>query len=149
MKYMEDLKFSKPIVEEVKAKEKTLWMQKLNKNKILLAVILLIIIVIAVVVGLYFKMGDIQTASKDSEKNIQEVIDKVSKLVLLPTDEQPTVATISDVEKLAGQPFFANAQNGDKVLIYTKAMKAILYSPTKNIIVEIAPLNMSGDTKSP
>ncbi len=40
-----------------------------------------------------------------------------------------------------GQPFFANAQVGDKVLIYYKAKKAILYNPTDNKIVEVGPIS--------
>ena len=72
---------------------------------------------------------------------VQKTVAEVAKLIILPQDEAPTVATISDVGKLRGQAFFANAQNGDKVLIYTKAAKAILYDPVQKKIVEMAPLN--------
>ena len=65
----------------------------------------------------------------------QALVDKVSLLTALPTDETPTVATVTDITKLQGQPFFAKAQNGDKVLIYTKNKKAILYRETTNEII--------------
>ena len=67
----------------------------------------------------------------------------VSKLMVLPTDETPTMATVSDPEKLKNQAFFVNAKVGDKVLIYTKARKAILFSPSQNKIIEVSPLNVN------
>ncbi len=71
----------------------------------------------------------------------QNVVDQVAVHLVLPEDEAPTVATVSSLEQLAGQPFFVNAKVGDKVLIYTKAKKAILYDPVIDKIVEVAPLS--------
>jgi hypothetical protein len=79
------------------------------------------------------------TAKIREESN--ELISEVGKLIVLPSDEDPTIATVNDLEKLKDQPFFANAQLGDKVLIYTKASKAILYRPSEHKIIELAPLN--------
>ena len=39
-------------------------------------------------------------------------------------------------------------QKGDKVLIYSASQKAILYSPSLNKIVEIAPVN-TGNSGAP
>jgi hypothetical protein len=69
----------------------------------------------------------------------------VGALVDLPSGETPTVATVSDSAKLKEQAFFELAQNGDKVLIYSKAKKAYLYRPSTNKMVNIAPVNI-GDT---
>jgi len=70
------------------------------------------------------------------------LISRVSQLIVLPAGEMPTIATVSDIEKLKERPFFANAKNGDKVLIYTQSKKAILYDPVNNKIVEVAPVNI-------
>lgn len=68
---------------------------------------------------------------------------KVGKLIVLPTDEKPTVATVTDASKVKDQTFFQNAKNGDVVLIYTKAQKAILYDPAENMIVEVGAVNIN------
>lgn len=72
-----------------------------------------------------------------------KLIQKVSKIYLLPTGETPTIATVADKDKLSNQQFFQNAQNGDRVLIYQKARKAIIFRPSTNQIIEIGPVNIA------
>ena len=68
---------------------------------------------------------------QDPQVQVQEEIDKlvaqVGELLVLPEGEQPTVATVSDVNLLGDQPFFAHAKNGYRVMMYTIATKGILY----------------------
>lgn len=80
-----------------------------------------------------------------ARKEAEEMVGIVGKLILLPKDELPTVATVSDPTKLAGQAFFAKAKVGDKVLLYPNARKAYLYDPVANRVLEVAPINL-GDT---
>jgi hypothetical protein len=87
-------------------------------------------------------------AAKLKESN-KELVDQVGKLIILPQDEQPTIATVSDLSKLQGQAFFSKAELGDKVLIYQLAKKAILFRPTDNKIIELAPLNNSTPSTTP
>ena len=76
-----------------------------------------------------------------ARKNTEDLIAKVSRLVELPANESPTIADVTDVVKARAQDkFYADAQNGDKVLFYTKAGKAILYRPTTNKVITIAPI---------
>jgi hypothetical protein len=89
-------------------------------------------------VGGWFAFARLNTAGT-TPKDTQDVVDKVGKLMVLP-DETPTIAVVSDVTKLQGQAFFANAHQGDIVLMYANARKAILYSPSLNKIVEDAPI---------
>jgi hypothetical protein len=79
----------------------------------------------------------------------QQLIDKVGILVDLPKGETPTIATVQDLEKLKGQAFFADAQNGDKALIYTQSKKAFLYRPSTNKVINIAPLSIGSGESTP
>ena len=115
-----------------------------------------LIILIAIIPTIYFyvqnkntenKLNNLQQKSQASD-DLNTVIDQIGKLVILPTGEQPTLATVSDITKLKGQPFFTNAANGDRILVYPKVKKVILYRPSLNKIVEMAPLG-SGAQPSP
>src|SRR3989339_1791620 len=82
---------------------------------------------------------DPQELAKEEPRILSE---KVSKLVVLPADEEPVVATVTDKEKLKDQPVFARAENGDKILIYSKAQKAYIYRPSTNLLVDVVPVNI-------
>jgi len=89
----------------------------------------------------YFYQKSHSVVVKDPQKELEQTIKMVGKHLVLPTNEIPTMATVSDPEKLKDQPFFANAKKGDKVLIYANSQKAILYDPEADRIVEVAPIN--------
>lgn len=111
--------------------------------------IVLFIIAAAGAVYFYLDARDLRkNPQKASQEEIQELIKKVGYLIVLPKDEMPTIATVSDPEKLKDQPFFENARIGDRVLIYSKAKKAILYNPGRNKIVEVAPVSIGGSAKA-
>lgn len=142
-----DNKVNDPAISsEKKSKKQPNKVSKLLSKKTLVVVAL---VVIALLPSAYFYYKNQQAEKRLRDPNtanqqvIDEVVKKVSRHILLPTDEQPTLASVSDVSKVQDQPFFAKAQNGDKVLVYTQARKAILYRPDKDIIVEVAPLNIS------
>lgn len=84
----------------------------------------------------------LQNPTLAAQDEVKQIVEKVGKLIELPADEAPTVATVSDKEKLKEQVFFSKSKNGDKVLIFTQARKAILYRPDTNKIIEVAPINL-------
>lgn len=118
------------------------------RYKIQVAVIVVVLVLAGTAVYFYKQNQDTkkklnETTSQKQSDNAAEVIDKIGKHVLLPTDEQPTFTTITqnDLDKVKGQVFFSRAAVGDKVLIYNQAKKAILYRPSIDKIIEMAPLN--------
>lgn len=105
------------------------------------------ILVIAGIAGTYYFYNKynntkalLSNPSAINKAESEALLEKLKKLMVLP-DEEPSIATILDINKLKDQPFFTNAENGDKVIIYTKAQIAILYSPGKNLIVNVAPVS--------
>jgi hypothetical protein len=119
--------------------EKSLDTQKLAS----LGLLVFAIISVVAAVYLYKQNAELRRNSQAvTESEIKDLIAKVGKLIVLPSGEQPTIATVADPDKLKNQSFFANASKDDKVLIYTNARKAILYSPSQNKIIEVAPINI-------
>lgn len=125
---------------------------KNKENKEMLKRKLLIILIILIVIGLlgyglayyfYQQYKSLKSPEEQLKKETAEVVAAVSELMYLPEGETPTLATVLDKEKLKDQPFFKNAENGDKVLIFTREMKAILYRPSTNKIIEVMPISMS------
>ncbi len=72
---------------------------------------------------------------------IKGIVEAVGKLVELPSGEEPTLATVTNVKALADQPFFAQAKVGDKVLIYLKTGRAILYRPSTNKVINVSTID--------
>ncbi len=91
------------------------------------------------------RLANPEQATKDEANKLKA---EVGEFVELPTNETPTIATVVDASKLKNQPFFLNAQNGDKVLMFAQAKKAILYRPTTKKVIEIAPINIGNGQSS-
>jgi hypothetical protein len=126
----------------------------ISKNKLMYTGLVLLLIIVASIPAIYF-YNEYQKAqmkltnpSLAATEELKSLIEKVGKLMILPQGEAPTLATVSDVNKLKGNTFFERAENGDKVLIYAKAKKAILYRPSANKLVEVAPLEIADQQKA-
>lgn len=89
------------------------------------------------------KLSEAQSQQQTPEDEAEQLVGEVSRLIELPSDETPTIATVTDSTKVKDKAFFANAQNGDKVLLYAKASKAVLYRPSTHKLIEVSVLNLS------
>ncbi len=103
---------------------------------------------VLVIVGLmgstgyfYRKYNNVKNASPETIQEAQNkrIIAEVSKVYALPQGETPVVGKVSDKEAIKKQyPILDTVENGDYLLIYQEAKKAILYRPsTKQVIKEI------------
>lgn len=110
---------------------------KIKVWKIILTALVVLLILVLGASAFYFY----RKSQKVTVTESVDLVEKVNKLIELP-NEAATIATVTDREKVKDQPFFANAQNGDKALIYTQAKKAILYRPANNKIIEVMYLSI-------
>lgn len=74
------------------------------------------------------------------KKEILDLVKRIERHILLPEGETPSIATIVNIDSLKINPFYANAKNGDKVLIYFQAKKAYIYNPEMDLIINMAPV---------
>lgn len=120
-----------------------------HKKKVAIAV--LILVVGGWVLSNYLQTRDQLNKLADPKTSSQTVIniitDQIRDAIDVP-NETPTLATVSDVERLRSQVFFKNAENGDKVLIYAQACKAVLYrQSTKKIIAVMSACGNDGQNQ--
>lgn len=116
--------------------------------------VIFVVIFLAVVGGLIWtykgysdmkkKLAAASAVQNDIEKIKQEnmaLIKKVGEHILLPDDEVPSIATITNAEALKiEQPFYRDAKDGNRVIIYMQAKKAIIFDEEKNILVNVGPI---------
>jgi hypothetical protein len=109
--------------------------------------ILIAVLVVAAGAGAYYFYWYVSPVAagqdKQGEREVQSLVSEVGELMLLPTDEVPTVATVADKTKVQDQLFFKNTENGDKLLAYTRSMQAVLYRPAAHKIIAVAPIVVS------
>lgn len=129
-----------------------------RKNFVFVALVILLVAAVCAA-AIYYRRAknaeaelaknNIVTAQQQQSNvdKIQEIVSKVGKLTDLPKGETPALAEIMDISKLKTQPFFSKAQNGDDVLIYSKAKIAYIYRPSSNRIINIAPVTTDGNVQ--
>lgn len=125
------------------------------RKQVLINRVMLIVSIVAVSLCVYFYYelhnSNLDVKGKTNEE-VKSLVSKVSQLYLIPSNEDPTIATVSDPSILKDQSFFNLSEKGDKVLIFNKTGKAVLYRPSINKIIEIAPIKnsaLSSNNSSP
>lgn len=87
-----------------------------------------------------FRLEQVQNPGQNKEL-AKQVLTKLRKHILLPTDPEPTVATIIDVEKLRKtNDFYKKAENGYH-LILTKD-RAVLYDAKRDLVIDVIPVQL-------
>lgn len=108
--------------------------------KIFVAIVALVA-VISVLKSFLIKKDQNEIARIQNER----AINATSKLMILPPEE-PVIATVREADVLRKeQPFYANVVNGDQLLLFPKARQAVIYSPSRNIIVNAGSLTIANN----
>lgn len=108
-----------------------------TKKRLAVTVTLVVLIIVAVVSGLYWWKENSATQSE-----LQTVKAKVGRLYLLPKDETPALVSVVDASKLSSSYLKQYAKTGDKLLLYQKQGKVIIYRPSIDKIVDIGVLEL-------
>jgi hypothetical protein len=122
--------------------------QKQNRKINILLSIVGVVVVAGIVVGIVLFLHSRQGKQADVAQG-QGIIQKVSKIYVLP-NEEPVVAQIKDKNKLAkGQTFDGKAQTGDYVLLYSGAKIALLYRDSIHKLVSVTPISAQSAGQPP
>lgn len=117
-------------------------------NKKIIIILLFIFICLFSFLILY-KYIEYKNLLKNSNNLIkiesQKILSNVGEMFLLPKDEIPTIATITDKNQLEKSDFYKQTDNGDKLIIYSKNQLAIVYRPSINKIITSAKINSSNN----
>jgi hypothetical protein len=137
-----DMSVPKTGVSRVKARLTEKEEEELKLKTIIAWSVIGVLLFVAVGSAIYFYRAYRQaTDPKPVVNETEKLIARLSQFMELPQGEAPTLATVTDKTKLVGQDFFLKAENGDQVLIYQTAGKAILFRPSTGKIVNFAPVN--------
>jgi hypothetical protein len=123
-------------------------LKKIITKKIIFRVLFAVILFFSIGAACYFYLQTVQlkkTPSDVAASQLKDTLAKVSRLILLPEGETPTIASVSDPSLLKTQSFFDKSQKGDQVLIYSNAKEAILYRPSTNMIINVASVNIGSN----
>ena len=119
---------------------------QLSYPKLAVAVVVFAVLVAGVVLGaMNLANGYWPWASEEVRQaaEVERTVSAVGKHILLPENETPLVATITDASTLRQeQPFYQDAIDGDQLLLYGESLRAIIYSPSRDIIVNVGPVEL-------
>lgn len=110
--------------------------------------IILLFLVIAMGFSAFYFYKKANTVNPGKKVETSNLIEKISKHVLLPNGETPTIATVADPNLLKDQAFFVDTLVGDKVLMYTNGKKAILYRPSIDRVINITVIDLDSPAPS-
>lgn len=116
---------------------------KFNKNKLIFAVYVVIVLCLIFFCGVfYFKYKSLSNDQVSiDQKETKNILNEISKTYLMPTDEEPTIATVVDPALLKDQIFFNDALKDDNVIIFAKSGKVILYRSSTHKIINVSSIS--------
>ncbi len=81
-----------------------------------------------------------QTKKPMDKSDISALISRVGSLIMVNTNEEPTIATVQDAEALrkSNPVFYKDAEDGDRLLVWSD--KAVLYSTRLDKLLAVMPI---------
>ena len=108
----------------------------------------IILIIAAAIIG--YIVLNTKTPEEKAAAELASAVAAVGKLMILPKGDEPVLASVTDAEALIKQQaFFTGSVNGDQLLLYPKNLKAVIYSPSRHMIVNVGPIQSGPDNAQP
>ncbi len=110
-------------------------------NKVRIISFVLVIIIVSTSSAFYFHWFNLGLSKQEiQQRQIEAVVSSIGKLMIVPKGT-PVLATVKDIAKLKQQQaFFRNAENGDDLVIFPQSNMAVIYSPSRNLIINVGPI---------
>ncbi len=118
------------------APKKAGWRNSTSRYQLVMLLVVLLVVAWAAIAMTYWynNLHDVSS--------VAAVERQVNRHYVLPTDEVPVLATVTDSTQLT-TPFLQQAKNGDKVLFYQKHQIALIYRPGIDRVIAVGPLIIS------
>lgn len=110
--------------------------KSLSKNIKLIGIVF---VIVAVSVGMTWWV--LAGSKTQAQRDLTHAKTLVARHMILPSDEEPTLALVTDKAQLKDKFLSANANNGDQVLIYTQHQIAIIYRESVDKIVAVGSVS--------
>lgn len=84
-------------------------------------------------------LANLSDSVKVTDDQVKELVARISKFLVVPTDENPSVVVLKDAEQLAAQQsFYQGAKDGDVLVVYSN--RAIIYDVESDKLVNVGPI---------
>ena len=129
---------------------RTSFTMKVTKRTITWMIVVLVILAVLASIARFFHVKGWGLSQQERDQRaVATLVKKINVFMLLP-NEMPVVATVTDAESLkTSQPFYKDAVNGDVLLLYSVAQRAILYRPSDNRIINVGPVYLNQSAPAP
>jgi hypothetical protein len=107
-----------------------------------------VVIVLLVAGNIFFFVKYRQAVDNNPDVQTQRIIDDLRKTTTLP-DETPSIVTVVDKTKLSNPTVAQGVENGDKIMLFQKAEKVVIYRPSTGQLVNILNLVSSDQATTP
>ena len=86
--------------------------------------------------------------AKLTDAQVDSVVARISKFMVVPVDERPSVVVLKDTASLAQQqPFYKDSVDGNILVVYST--RAIIYDAVSNKLVGVSPIQQNTATPVP
>ena len=106
-----------------------------QSKKIIVALSIICVLAIGSGVFFYLKYSRIHSAANEKQRQL----DYVGRIIELP-QEAPALVTVADKNRLENKLLAGKVENGDSLMIFSKAQRLIIYRPSSQKVIDMLTL---------